>query len=274
MSRVELRLFATLFALGTLAPACGGVESEDGGADAGDELDSGAGDGQAGSGGTGGAGGTAGGAGQAGTGGLGGTGGALDASSCQSSYDLGHCILLTSPSETSTFVVPAFLGKINSDCRIKKLITKPAFHHANELTKFTLALWGCEGQSVYAFELSLGATKLSAADAALLIDYYTDLNVDALTLGPKAEQEMRDALACLAEKAITNPSTTDHEHSACMPDAGTDGGSDAPSEASEDAPADDASSADAGAEDGSDDAETPDAGAPDAEGDVLEGGTD
>jgi len=104
---------------------------------------------------------------------------------------------------------------------------------ANDLTSFTLELWGCEGDGVTDFGLvntgipDASFPALSAADAALLIQFYVARTKLVRGLGPSLEQLLSKTLTCLAKSAITDPSTTEYALSTCPPDAGVEASPDA-----------------------------------------------
>ncbi len=124
----------------------------------------------------------------------------------------------------SSSIVPQFFGALHADCRISKLVDEhPSLaSFGDALTQFNLELWGCSGDGVSDFALMDGATELSAADAAILVELYVERMTLVLQLPPSYEKELATTLTCLAESAITNPSTADYTFSACA-DGGVDG---------------------------------------------------
>jgi hypothetical protein len=199
--------------------------------------------GSSGNGGSGASGGSAGnpaGGGTAGASGAAGTSG--DSGRCPvqgTTYQFDWCPTLMTQEEANSLqagIVPQFIGDIHFDCRINKMVDDdpggiPQF--GNDVSGFTLELWGCQGDGVSHFGLANGSLEeasvptLTAADAALLIEKYVSRTVLVLELGPSLEKLLFDTLTCLAEGAITNPSTTDYTFSSCPPDAGADASEDA-----------------------------------------------
>lgn len=190
----------------------------------------------------GGAGGSAGSAGSAGSGGSAGDDAGDECEPSGTSYQFNWCPALISPNQapaTSTQIVPFYFGQIHADCRISAFVdTHPELaQFANELTAFTLQLWGCQGSGVTTFGLAqtgypdASFTTFTAADAELLIEIYVTRTKEVLSLGPTNQKLLEDTLHCLAKDMITDPSTTEYSMSVCAPDAGTedaslDGGTD------------------------------------------------
>jgi hypothetical protein len=131
---------------------------------------------------------------------------------------------------TSAQVVPNYFGLLHQDCRVSSLVdTHPDLaQFGNDLTQFTLRLWGCLGSGVTTFDLVpaefAGASipNFTAADIALLIKLYVQRTKEVLGLGPANVKLLTDTLTCLAKDTITNPSTTEYSVSVCASDAGTD----------------------------------------------------
>lgn len=234
-----------LLVAATLAAACGedealGIDGT-GGSSAGTAGASGTAGSSGGSAGTGGGGGSGGAGGSnGGSGGAGGSSAAAgqagdagaDAGACLpagAEYKLDFCQTIDQPITKTTQIVPPYFGKLHADCRVAKLVDEhPAlFEFGNDLTTFTLALWGCEAIGVTTFGLIDIVTEISAADAALLIEYYVDLTAVTLSLAPSQIAELENALRCLSQGVVTNPSTTEYTLSSCVPDGGADAASDA-----------------------------------------------
>jgi hypothetical protein len=173
---------------------------------------------------------TGGSAGQSGTGGGGGDAG--DASNgclaAGSEYKLDVCLRLTRPLDIVATLVPAYFGSVHNDCRVARLVDEHPnlAEFGNALTHWSLDLWGCRENGATTFGLVDEVTALTAADARVLIDRYLAVATLRLSLSTAEEADMRRALGCLANLAITDPSTTEHALSKCTPDAGADGGND------------------------------------------------
>jgi hypothetical protein len=179
-------------------------------------------------------------------------------SSCQpagSAYALGLCGRLPQNQWTTltTQIVPPYLSKLHFDCRVARIADDhPALpEFGNALIGWLLRFWGCNTPAVTNFGLVDAVSKLSAADAAVVIEHYMSLASVRLSLSSEEEREMRAALGCLAARAVTNPSTTQHEHSSCRDDSGAD----ATSEAAEDGSQTDAAADGAGDDAGDSEAE-------------------
>jgi hypothetical protein len=187
---------------------------------------------------TGGTGGTAG-AGAGGSadgGGAAGSAGADAGDECEPTgtpYEFNWCPALITVNQapaTSAQLVPNYFGLLHQDCRVSALVdTHPDIaQFGNDLTQFTLRLWGCAGNGVTTFELvpaefaDASIPGFTAADIALLIKLYVQRTKEVLALGPANVKLLTDTLTCLAKDTITNPSTTEYSVSVCPPDAGTD----------------------------------------------------
>ena len=93
----------------------------------------------------------------------------------------------------------------------------------NQLSDWSMELWGCEGDGVETFGLIYEPAPLSAGDVKLLIDYYMTLATAELKLSPGEISEMRAALERLGEKAASDPSELP-SHTDCLGGPGGAGG--------------------------------------------------
>jgi hypothetical protein len=139
-----------------------------------------------------------------------------------------------------------FVQGVTLNCNVARLTREHPFPPDlfNALFEWSVTLWGCprEATGVTTFGLvgqpAFGVLPayldaLSAADAGLLIDIYVGVVSVRLALSSEEQTALRRALECLAKGAITNPSTTEHELSNCVPDAGPDAAGDVTSDAAD-----------------------------------------
>jgi hypothetical protein len=136
------------------------------------------------------------------------------------------CFRLPSPIALSFDVTRAYEQGVFADCRVSwvtrlYLDLDERAEFFNRLLAWNLNFWGCSPPAPTDFALIYLPVMLTTKDAQALVDHYIAAANDALRMSASEREQMRGALAQLADPLV-DATANDFSHSACPRDAGAD----------------------------------------------------